>query len=230
MVVGRTGEGHMDDVTSAIAALVTGSSPKKMSAAQIDAAVMHLVDALGCAIAATETPPYGVVRDIAAKTPSLRGSSVIGSKTFCSPEMAAFANTCMVRALDFNDTTIPGAADIRASCFPASWRLSRSADCRAPPSFTAFMSRPRFMAGCAIRYRCERTAGTREPLSVSPAPPVYLRFWVRARMLLRMRPRSAFPQVCTWASSALARSPPERLCGRARSHNGVLMARLARRA
>jgi 2-methylcitrate dehydratase len=34
----------------------------------------------------------------------LRGSSVIGSKTFCSPEMAAFANTCMVRALDFNDT------------------------------------------------------------------------------------------------------------------------------
>ena len=97
------GEGHMDDVTSAIAAFVTGSSPKKMSAAQIDAAVMHLVDALGCAIAATETPPYGVVRDIAAKTPSLRGSSVIGSKTFCSPEMAAFANTCMVRALDFND-------------------------------------------------------------------------------------------------------------------------------
>jgi 2-methylcitrate dehydratase len=104
MVVGRPGEGHMDDVTGAIAAFVTESSLKKMSAAQIDATVMHLVDALGCAIAATETPPYGVVRDIAAKTPSLRGSSVIGSKTFCSPEMAAFANTCMVRALDFNDT------------------------------------------------------------------------------------------------------------------------------
>jgi 2-methylcitrate dehydratase len=95
---------HMDDVTAAIASFVTGSSAARMSAHAVDAAIMHLVDAFGCAIAATSTQPYGVVRAVAGATPTLSGASVIGLSALCAPEMAAFANTCLVRGLDFNDT------------------------------------------------------------------------------------------------------------------------------
>jgi MmgE/PrpD N-terminal domain len=194
MVVGRTGEEHMDDVTSAIAAFVTGSSLKTMSAAQIDAAVMHLVDALGCAIAATATPPYGVVRDVAAQTPTLRGSSVIGSKTFCSPEMAAFANSCLVRALDFNDTYNSRSGGHPSVLFPGILAVVEE----------------RGLSSAALLQGIHVASEVYGWLCDSISLPGYPRSWVRARMPSRMRLPSAFLQVCTWASSALARSPPGR--------------------
>jgi 2-methylcitrate dehydratase len=94
----------MDDVTAAISSFVAESHTKVITPEAADAVVTHLVDAFGCAIAATGSEPCRIVKEVAGANPSASGASVIGLATRCTPELAAFANSSMVRSLDFNDT------------------------------------------------------------------------------------------------------------------------------
>src|SRR5260221_5298559 len=63
----------------------------------------RLVDSLACAIGAIGSPPARIARALAADVSSARPATVIGAKQGTSPELAAFANTAMVRYLDYND-------------------------------------------------------------------------------------------------------------------------------
>src|SRR5260221_4190204 len=70
--------------------------------------VMHhakrrLVDSLACAIGAIGSPPARIARALAADVSSAHPATAIGAKQGTSPELAAFANTTMVRYLDYND-------------------------------------------------------------------------------------------------------------------------------
>lgn len=94
----------MDDVTAAISSFVAESHAKAITPEATDAVITHLVDAFGCAIAATGSEPCQIVKKVADANPSASGASVIGLATRCTPELAAFANSSMVRSLDFNDT------------------------------------------------------------------------------------------------------------------------------
>src|SRR5260370_17681994 len=63
----------------------------------------RLVDSLACAIGAIGSPPARIARALAADVSSAHPATVIGAAEGTSAELAAFANTAMVRYLDYND-------------------------------------------------------------------------------------------------------------------------------
>jgi 2-methylcitrate dehydratase len=73
-----------------------------------DSAVHHakrrVIDTLGGALAAYTAPPVRIARKLAAPVAGGGGARVWGSLVRTSPDMAAFANGCMLRYLDINDT------------------------------------------------------------------------------------------------------------------------------
>lgn len=93
-----------DAPTRHLSEFVTGLDALALAPAAVRAATRHLIDAVGCALGAIDAHPAVVARDIAATAPCAGGASVFGLPATTAPEYAAFANTAMVRYLDYNDT------------------------------------------------------------------------------------------------------------------------------
>ena len=93
-----------DSPTSLIADYASGLDPDEVSEAASQAMRSRLVDALGCALGALDASPCVAARSIAATATADPGASVIGLAQPSTPELAAFANGCLIRYLDFNDT------------------------------------------------------------------------------------------------------------------------------
>ena len=69
----------------------------------------RVIDALGCAMGGYLSEPAKIARRLASTTSSTFPARVLGSGELTSLDMAAFANTVMVRYLDCNDTfVLPG--------------------------------------------------------------------------------------------------------------------------
>lgn len=68
----------------------------------------HLLDSIGCALGARHETSVRIAQQIAASTPCEDGASLFDHPQRTSMEFATFANTCAIRALDFNDTGIGG--------------------------------------------------------------------------------------------------------------------------
>ncbi len=64
----------------------------------------RVVDALGCAIGAFDEEPARIARRAAGALRGAGGSTLLGTSSRTSPELATFANGLMVRYFDFNDT------------------------------------------------------------------------------------------------------------------------------
>lgn len=64
----------------------------------------RVLDSLGCALGAWNTPPCRVARRIAQTVKMPRGATLWGTRHKTLPDLAAFANGGLVRYLDFNDT------------------------------------------------------------------------------------------------------------------------------
>src|SRR5689334_20659926 len=84
-----------------LAAYAAALRYEDLDAATIERVKSHLVDTLGCAVAAFDEPPVRVCREIAQ---SVEGpATIIGTARKTSPELAAFANGAAGRYYDFND-------------------------------------------------------------------------------------------------------------------------------
>src|SRR5262245_54949996 len=68
-----------------------------------DATLLHLADTIACAIAGIESEPGSIVQAVARQVPLAGGATVIGTGDRTTAELAAFANTVMVRTFDWND-------------------------------------------------------------------------------------------------------------------------------
>ena len=64
----------------------------------------HIVDSIACALGAVDEEPVRIIRDLVVATRAASVAGVFGTTGATSPELAAFANGAMIRALDFNDT------------------------------------------------------------------------------------------------------------------------------
>src|SRR6266404_3597660 len=64
----------------------------------------RMIDSLGCALGAWNEEPCAIARSVASEFSANRGSTLVGTSHKAPPDWAAFANGCMVRYLDFNDT------------------------------------------------------------------------------------------------------------------------------
>lgn len=74
----------------------------------VQSTIRHILDSIGCAFGAQNSRPAVVARRLAATASTKTGASVFGLNTKTIPEFAAFANTVMIRYLDYNDTGIGG--------------------------------------------------------------------------------------------------------------------------
>ena len=98
----------MDQPTRAIADYAASVRFETLERGAVDAARRHLIDSVGCALGAVGAPPVVIARRIAATASGTFGASVLGLAERTTAEQAAFANTCALRYLDFNDTGIGG--------------------------------------------------------------------------------------------------------------------------
>ncbi len=94
----------MDAITEAICGYVIDQRDRDLSDAALREAARRVLDSLGCAIAALDSPPAVIARGVAAEFGGTLAATVIGLEAPSTMELAAFANTVMVRYLDCNDT------------------------------------------------------------------------------------------------------------------------------
>jgi len=93
----------LDPTSETIASFAHGLGADMIPERVVHHAKRRLVDSLACAIGAIDSPPARIARALAADVSSAHPATVIGAPQGSSPELAAFANTAMVRYLDYND-------------------------------------------------------------------------------------------------------------------------------
>jgi 2-methylcitrate dehydratase len=103
-----------------LAAYADGLRYTDIDPATIEAVKTHFVDTMGCAIAALDEKPVRACRLVALAAGSGGTSTVIGTSSRSTPELAAFANSVAGRYYDLNDVYVARQAghpsDIIAAC------------------------------------------------------------------------------------------------------------------
>ena len=94
----------MDRTSSAIVDYIAASHEAKLGPDASHAVRRTLVDCLACAVGGLDSRPAEVARALAAAASSDPGATAFGLPRPTSVELAVFANTAMVRYLDWNDT------------------------------------------------------------------------------------------------------------------------------
>src|SRR3989454_5780543 len=64
----------------------------------------RVIDSIGCALGAWEAEPCVIARRVASQFSAERGATLLGTGNRVPPDWSAFANGCLVRYLDYNDT------------------------------------------------------------------------------------------------------------------------------
>jgi 2-methylcitrate dehydratase len=100
----------MDKTTDSLSSFASGLRYGDLTPETVHQAKRRLIDSLGCAMGAYPSEPAKIARKVAALYSGSLRARVLGSGQESSPEMAAFANTVMVRYLDCNDAANPPGA------------------------------------------------------------------------------------------------------------------------
>jgi 2-methylcitrate dehydratase len=74
--------------------------------ATIESVKVHLIDSIGCGLAAFNDEPVRICRDVALANGGGSEATVIGTTRHTSPDLAAFANGAAFRYLDLNDAYV----------------------------------------------------------------------------------------------------------------------------
>ena len=77
---------------------------QKLDSNTVNAMKARIIDALGCAVGAYGAGPVTMARAAAEGLRGTGGSTLFGTRSKTSPELATFVNGLMVRYFDFNDT------------------------------------------------------------------------------------------------------------------------------
>lgn len=93
-----------DEPTRRIAQYAVDMRAAEVPTADGAALARRCLDAIGCALGGLEAEPCKAARHVAATTTTSSGCSVFGMRELVAAEQATFANTAMVRQLDYNDS------------------------------------------------------------------------------------------------------------------------------
>jgi 2-methylcitrate dehydratase len=88
-----------------LAAYAHGLRYEDLDPATVEAVKVHLIDALGCGLAAYDAEAVRACREIALADGAGR-STVLGTTRRTNPDLAAFANGAAIRYQDFNDVYV----------------------------------------------------------------------------------------------------------------------------
>jgi 2-methylcitrate dehydratase len=93
----------VDRTTEQLVAYAAGFGDRELTPDVVAAAVVRVVDSVACAIVGSGAEPARIAVAAARGTTSDRPATVFGARLRTTPELAAFANTTMVRTYDWND-------------------------------------------------------------------------------------------------------------------------------
>jgi 2-methylcitrate dehydratase len=95
-----------DQTTLAIARMSHELAGSELPADLAAATRLRVIDTLGCAVGAYDSPPAAAARKVAARfgDPGAGQAHVLGWQTRSTVELAGFINAAMARYLDYNDT------------------------------------------------------------------------------------------------------------------------------
>jgi 2-methylcitrate dehydratase len=86
-----------------------------------------VIDSLGCALGAWREEPCEVARKVASTMTATPGATVWGTRHVAPPDWAAFANGCLVRYFDYNDTYLSKEPAHPSDNIPASFCAAQAA-------------------------------------------------------------------------------------------------------
>jgi 2-methylcitrate dehydratase len=98
-----SGNGPVDDTTRQIVRYVSSFSEANLTGPLTSALGDTMLDAVSSIMSGFESEPARICARLARTTQSTLQSTVLGYGVTTSPELAAFANGCMLRHADFND-------------------------------------------------------------------------------------------------------------------------------
>jgi 2-methylcitrate dehydratase len=93
----------MDPTTEYLSDYTCRLTYENLSAEAIQQVKRTLVDSLGCAIGAFDSEPASIARRMASRVQGNPPARILGTAQETSTDMAAFANTVLIRYLDCND-------------------------------------------------------------------------------------------------------------------------------
>ena len=105
-ILAATGGADMpaNPLANRLAAYVEALRYEDLDAATVERVKTHVIDTIGCGIAALDENPVRICREVALAVDG--SATVIGTDRRTSPELATFANCAAFRYLDFNDTYV----------------------------------------------------------------------------------------------------------------------------
>jgi len=109
-----------------------------IDAATIERVKSHLIDALGCGIAAFDERPVRICREVAL-APGSGASLIIGTDRRTTPDLAAFANGAAFRYLDLNDVYVGKFAGHPSDHIPACLAVAEAERASATELITAIV-------------------------------------------------------------------------------------------
>ena len=98
-----SGNGPMDETTRRIVRYVRSFGEANLTGSLVETLGDTMVDAIASIVSGFESEPARICARMARTTQSTLPSTVLGYGITTSPELAAFANGCMLRHADFND-------------------------------------------------------------------------------------------------------------------------------
>jgi 2-methylcitrate dehydratase len=98
----------MDRTQERLAEYCVASDFACLTPATVHAYERHVLDTLGCALAAPDAPPCRIALQLAAAVRGTPPARIFRQPEPTSLEMAAFANGTLIRYLDFNDNLVSG--------------------------------------------------------------------------------------------------------------------------
>ena len=99
----------MDATTGYLSAYAASLDYRGLPSETVHQARRRILDSVGCALGAFGAAPCRIARALAPAVEGAGAARILGAGPATCPDMAAFANTAMIRYLDCNDSFVsPG--------------------------------------------------------------------------------------------------------------------------
>ncbi len=127
----------MDNTTKLICSYALGLKFDDLGPEVVHQVKRTVIDTLGCAMGGFSSRPAQISRDLASRVTSSTPSRVLGTDSYSSPDMAAFANGVMLRYLDCNDSYFSPGGGHPSDMIPAALAPAGPAGCDGPTFITS---------------------------------------------------------------------------------------------
>jgi 2-methylcitrate dehydratase len=147
----------MDKTTEMLCSYILSVDYGALSTDTIHETKRRILDSLGCALAGFDSAPARIARQVASTMQSVEPARILGENIATTADLAAFANTVMIRYLDCNDSFVSAGgghpSDMLPAVLAAGEIAGRSGKDMVSALVVAYEVYGRFAQACAIRDR-----------------------------------------------------------------------------